>query len=689
MPRLDSPVRPDATASEQLLASIVESSDDAVIARTPEGVITSWNSGAEKLYGYSADEAIGQPSSILLPREGLEEESVALEKALRGEHSDHYESERRRKDGDPIRVSLSVSPIEDPDGAIVGVSTIEHEALGENELEASFRSTFDHAPIGMALVSIDPGRVGRFLRVNEALCELTGYTREQLSASDFQTITHPADLDRDLASMTELMGGRLGSYQLEQRLLHAGRHAAWVMVNASLIRDGRGTPRFCIRQVQDIEERKRFEGQLQQLADHDPLTGLFNRRRFVRELSSRIAYDRRYEEGAALLLLDVDDFKFVNDTLGHSVGDEVINAVASILRERVRETDVLARLGGDEFAVLLPQATENEAEILASNLVTAVREGSPVVLGEGRPPVTISVGVTAFHSPNGEHTADGLLDDADRAMYEAKEGGRDRTALSSSEHHTPTRGRVNWPDRLRRALRRDEFILHCQPVLDLGSNRVSQYELLLRLPGDEEELILPAAFLYTAERFGLILDIDRWVITQAMQLVADRHQTAPDLRLEVNLSGPSVSDPGLPGFIERQLEATGTDPGRLVFEVTETAALANVDQARKFAARLAEIGCGFAIDDFGAGFGSFYYLKYMLFDYVKIDGEFIRNLPSSSTDQLILDSIVQMSRGLGKKTIAEFVGNEETVEVLRDHGVDYAQGYHLGRPGPLAEALAA
>jgi EAL domain-containing protein (putative c-di-GMP-specific phosphodiesterase class I) len=211
--------------------------------------------------------------------------------------------------------------------------------------------------------------------------------------------------------------------------------------------------------------------------------------------------------------------------------------------------------------------------------------------------------------------------------------------------------------------------------------------LLLRMPGDSDELILPAQFLYTAERSGLILEIDRWVLSEAARMIAEQRDAGRDLRLEVNLSGRSVGDPELLDLIEFELDARAIDPASLIFEVTETAAIANMDRARDFATRLRAIGCGFALDDFGAGFGSFYYLKHIPFDYVKIDGEFIHNLPTSSTDQMILDSIVQMSKGLGKHTIAEFVGDDETVDVLKAHGVDYAQGYHLGKPRPVSVAL--
>jgi diguanylate cyclase (GGDEF)-like protein/PAS domain S-box-containing protein len=562
-----------------------------------------------------------------------------------------------------------------------------NDARSTPDVEAYLRSAFEDAPIGIALISIDPETEGRFLQVNRALCELTGYSSEKLQLTSIHALLHPDDLSTDMAAMRRLNQGELDDFQLEQRLLHAERHAVWVTVNASLVRDAAGNPLYCIRQLQDIQERKRYEGELGYLVEHDPLTGLLNRRGFVRELTQQIAYARRYGNGGAVLFLDLDDFKYVNDTLGHSVGDEMISDLARVVRKRLRETDIFARLGGDEFAALLPHTSVSEAEMVSRSLLEAVRDGCVISLGEGRR-VTVSVGITGFQEPGKDLTPDDILIDADVAMYAAKEAGKDRVAVASTATKERMRSRVTWAERVRRAVQDGLFELYCQPIVNLASDSISQWELLLRLPGEEGELILPAQFLYTAERSGLILDIDRWVLGQAMRLIAEQRDVGCEVRLEVNLSGRSVGDPELLTLIEQGLEARAIDPANLVLEVTETAAIANMDRARGFATKLRALGCGFALDDFGAGFGSFYYLKHIPFDYIKIDGEFIRNLPSSSTDQLILDSIVQMSKGLGKYTIAEFVGDSETVQVLKDHGVDYAQGYYLGKPRSVAEARA-
>ena len=386
-----------------------------------------------------------------------------------------------------------------------------------------------------------------------------------------------------------------------------------------------------------------------------------------------------------MLFLDIDEFKYVNDTLGHSVGDQAIAGVGRAIEQRIRETDILARLGGDEFGVLLPSATLAEAEALSARLLEAVRELGPVVPRSGRR-VTVSIGVTRFAEPPAEMSADDVLIESDLAMYAAKEAGKDRYVVAAAADDR-LRTRITWADRIRRALDNDAFELHCQPIVDLRTGDVAQWELLLRLPGDNGELILPAQFLHTAERSGAILGIDRWVIREAIRLLAGHRERGRELTLTVNVSCRSIADPALPKFIEAHLLQTGIDPANLVLEVTETAAIANMNHAVKFAAQLDLLGCRLSIDDFGAGFGSVYYLKYIPIDFVKIDGEFIRQLPDSPADQLILESIVQMASALGKRTIAEFTGDEVTVEILRARGVDFAQGYHFGRPVPVSLAL--
>ncbi len=543
---------------------------------------------------------------------------------------------------------------------------------------------FDQAPIAMGLVGLDGAERGRYVEVNAALCELSGYPAAELLGSEPRAHLHPADAEEDARAVERLIAGDAKSYEREQRWLAPDRRVIWVLLTASLVRDADGEPFYWLRQAQDIDQRKRFEGQLEFLARHDALTGLFNRYSFDRAISRELALARRYGGSGAVLMMDIDNLKLVNDTLGHSAGDEVIANVAHLLTERLRETDVLARVGGDEFAALLARIDREQAEEVATSLVAVVREGSFLAGVERSLPVTLSVGVASYAGEDPTNAAD-LMIDADVAMYEAKHAGRDRVALSRAGAEGRVRTRVSWSERIRAALEEELFVLHAQPILDLETDVVTQHELLLRMPGEAGELLLPGSFLYDAERFGLIGEIDLWVTTQAIELLA----SDPGLgRIEVNISGQSTVDPEFPGHVKHELDRCRVDASRLIFEIAETTAITNMQRARRFTSQLAAIGCGFALDDFGSGFGSFYYLKYLPFDFVKIDGEYIEHLSASETDLLIVRAIVEIVRGLGKRTIAEFVGDARTVELLRSEGVDYAQGNHVGQPRPFAEAFA-
>jgi diguanylate cyclase (GGDEF)-like protein len=442
----------------------------------------------------------------------------------------------------------------------------------------------------------------------------------------------------------------------------------------------------CAIIARDMTERVRYEERLRHMADHDQLTGLFNRRRFDEELKRELARAGRYADHSAVLSIDVDNFKGINDSAGHAAGDSVLCHVARMLDQRSRASDIVARLGGDEFAVLLSAVGEREARSAAEHLLAEIR--SSAASYGGRPfRVTASIGVATFESDDA--TAGEVLVNADLAMYAAKTSGRDRVVV-----YTPTEARtaramakLTWSQRIQDALNRDRFVLHLQPILELATGQIKHGELLLRMKGDRGKLIAPGAFLPAAERFGLIHAIDRWVVQHAIQLMAETNGSAP--QVGINLSGESiVGDPLLLEMIEEELGRTAVDPSKLIFEVTETAAIANMPEATEFAQGLTSLGCSLALDDFGTGFGSFYYLKHLPVSYVKLDGEFIQNLPRSEVDEHMVKAIVGVSQALGIKTVAESVADEETIGLLHKHNVDYAQGYYVGKPAPLDVAMA-
>jgi diguanylate cyclase (GGDEF)-like protein/PAS domain S-box-containing protein len=550
------------------------------------------------------------------------------------------------------------------------------------QAEERFRTAFAEAPIGMALTSIE----GRFLQVNKALSRITGYDEQQLLALAFASeLTHPDDRRADRRAAASMRGGEIRTYDTEKRYLHAAGHTVWVAIHTTLIHDERGEPTYFLSQIEDITARRRYELRLQHMADHDSLTGLLNRRAYERRLEEHLQRGERYGHEGAVLVIDLDAFKEVNDTLGHGAGDELIVRVAGALGARLRESDTLARLGGDEFAILTPTGGLIEAERLADSLLATVRRERAARGPGGRArPMTASIGVAPLASAVGLSAEEALIN-ADLAMYDAKEAGRDRSETygGSSRGQARIEARLEWVERIRAALDEDRLVLHAQPVVETATGHATQHELLVRMVGLDGDLIQPGSFLPIAERFGLIREIDHWVVTKAIRMLGEHRAAGRRPTVEINISGQSLGDPELAEHIGHELRAAGVHATQLIFEVTETTAIDNIAAARTFAEQLGELGCRFALDDFGAGFGSFYYLKHLPFDFIKIDGEFVRNCTADATDRLVIGAVVELARGMGKRTIAEFVGDEATLATLGELGVDYAQGFYLGRPAPL------
>ncbi len=427
------------------------------------------------------------------------------------------------------------------------------------------------------------------------------------------------------------------------------------------------------------------EASLRRVPDDDPLTGVLSRERMQEEIGRVVATVDRYGEPAVVGVLDLDNFRYVNDAHGHGVGDHLLAQAAKTLRRRLRETDAIGRLGSDEFAFVLPRTGLRTAQDVASDMLRALRDGATLTGGQ---PVRVSasIGLAPIHpDPGGITTAADLLAVADIAMYAAKAAGRDRVEIADPLHRSLDRARtsLSWAGRIQRALEHDDLVLHAQPILNLAEGRIDRHELLLRMVDENSELVEPGAFLSTAERFGQMTAIDRWVVHRALEMMRAAPGAGPILA--VNLSAATLTDAATVAHIAQGVADSGIDPSRLLFEITETAAIADLVRAGVMAERLRALGCRLALDDFGAGFGSLYYLKHLPFDVLKIDGEFIRDLPSSPEDQLTVRAIAQMARGLGKTTVAEYVQDEATVELLRELGVDLAQGHYIGPAAPPPE----
>jgi diguanylate cyclase (GGDEF)-like protein/PAS domain S-box-containing protein len=420
-----------AAQSRALLEHVLEATTDSIYIKDLAGRYLLVNSAAAELIGRSGAEIIGRTNAELVPEvaQGIAERDAAVLEQLA---PSTYEMSGRFG-GRHFDLSVTKSPFRDATGTAIGSLGIARDITEQYHLRERFRRAFEDAPIGMTVADLE----GRFLDVNQALCAITGYSRDELCARTFASITHPDDLAADYAVIEALVAGRLNSSTDEKRYLRPDGSMVWVARSVTLVRDANGAPLHFIDQIQDITDRRRYERELRRLADHDPLTGLLNRRRFEEELDRHVADVARYGQRGALLVLDLDRFKDVNDTLGHHAGDELILSVAALLRERLRGNDIIARLGGDEFAVLLPHAAPDDAEAVGTALVRAVRERAVAGDGDGDRgwDITTSVGIAPFHRTDASREE--MLIDADLAMYEAKEAGGDRIATASMSQTRP------------------------------------------------------------------------------------------------------------------------------------------------------------------------------------------------------------------------------------------------------------
>ncbi len=541
------------------------------------------------------------------------------------------------------------------------VASISHHAtIDRLELaERGYRELVERLPVVSYLAEYGPG--GQWDYVSPQLEQLLGYTTEEWLTDNelWWNRVHPDDRAR-VEVEEKYCVDTLEPLSIEYRMLTRDGEVIWVRDEGAYGRPRSGGRVQVEGVLLDITERRHAEEELRHRAEHDELTGLANRRRFTDELRHR-----RLVPGArgALVIIDVDDLKFVNDSLGHAAGDALLRSVAISLRDALRPGEFLARFGGDEFTVFFDCHTEDAVRGRLAALLRAVRGGQSQVTARA------SAGAVLFDADTGS-TDEDLLVAADIALHEAKGRGGDRYELFTGEESE----RLAWVGQLREAIDNDRLMLYEQPIVALRGDEAFGAEMLVRMVEADSSVLPPGAFLPTAERFGLIREIDRWVIDRAVAVAAAGRMVA------INLSARSISDPGLGGHIRYALERCGADPAKVVFEITETAAATAGEDLRAFGARIERLGCSLAIDDFGTGFGSLTYLKHLPVRFLKIDMEFVQGLCESAADRAIVQSIVTIANSLGMRTIGEGVEDQATLDQLRELGVDYAQGYHLGRP---------
>ncbi len=466
-----------------------------------------------------------------------------------------------------------------------------------------------------------------------------------------------------------------------------------VQDSAAPIRDRDGVILGAVVVFHDVTEIQGMARRMAFLASHDPLTGLLNRREFETRLNQVLESAQAGQREHALLYLDLDQFKIVNDTCGHIAGDELLKQLANHMQKEIRASDVLARLGGDEFGVVLEDCSVDKAKQIADLLRQSVKDFR--FLWESRTfEIGVSIGLVPISRDSGGITE--VLSAADSACYVAKDHGRNRIHIyqPGDRAMAQRRGEMQWVHRLRQGLENNSFDLYCQAIVPLGEETspfARFYEILVRV--QDEDLVLPAAFIPAAERYHLMPSIDRWVIRTVFSML-EEHQARSggagepgSARFAINLSGQSLGDEKFLEFVMQQFAQHRISPASICFEITETAAIANLARARDFIARFKSMGCHFALDDFGSGLSSFGYLKSLSVDYLKIAGDFIEGMVEDPVDHAMVEAINQIGHVMGLTTIAESVENAPILNSIREMGVDYAQGLGIDTPKPLHQVL--
>lgn len=540
--------------------------------------------------------------------------------------------------------------------------------------QARLESILDNAAEGVITMDAN-GMIENF---NQAAENLFGYSAHEVIGENINQLFPQETRASHGSYINRLCHGDIRSTDSEIETVGLQKDGSTFPVSIKVSEMNIGGQLLYTALVDDVSERITMISNLRHLAEHDSLTGLHNRYSFLQELERVVQRATRgLHEDVALLYIDMDNFKYVNDTMGHMAGDKLLIEVAGMLKKRSRETDLVARIGGDEFAVILYDVGREDV-LKAADAFRKKLEHYHFSFEGKLSDVGCSIGVAMVEQGVSK---DELLARADLSCNAAKRSGRNKVHVYSESDRQNLENisdDMGWVRRIKDALRSNRFMFVVQPIMLSSTHEINRCEVLLRMLDEEGRFIMPSGFIPPAERFGLMPDIDRWVVNHAIDYLAEDENA--NFNLSINLSAVSFDDEGMINFITDKIKQTGIDPTRMTFEITETVAMANLELTATFLEKLRSLGCRTALDDFGVGYSSFAYLKDLPVDYVKIDGSFVRDIDTNELNKAIVKSMNDVAQAMGKLTVAEFVETEAGMRVLELIGVDYLQGYYIGRP---------
>ena len=696
------------TQTEDALAQarvFLESAPDASLVVNASGVIETSNSESSRLFGYTPEELRGMSVETLVPQRFRDDHRAhrarfAGNPRVRSMASSS-DLHALTSTGEEIPVEIRLSPIQTGDGMLV-VAAI-RDVTARKQAEAALlqskealslqkeRIQVTLESIGDAVITTDArGRVNYCNAVAEAL---TGWSRTeahgQAVSAVFSIVNEDTGEPVDDPVARCLSEDRVVGLAGHSLLINRYGHEYAIQDSAAPIRDREGALLGVVLVFSDVSEQRRMTREISHRASHDELTGLVNRREFELRLERVLEAAHNDHSEHVLCFMDLDQFKVVNDSCGHAAGDVLLGQIADLFRQHLRETDTLARIGGDEFGLLLEHCGLDQAKRVVNILRDAVAEyrfawdDKPFRIG-------VSIGVVVVNKDS--RSTENLMHAADSACYMAKEAGRNCVRIFHEHDAELARrhGEMQWVSLIQKALEEDDFELYAQLIesVDPDSAIGLRCEVLLRLVDEAGRITLPSVFMPAAERYGLAARIDLWVIDHMFRWLAGQPEVVDRLELcSINLSGHSLSDHLFEAQVLRQLETTGVPGEKICFEITETAAIANLNNATRFIQTLKSHGCRFALDDFGSGLSSFAYLKNLPVDFLKIDGAFVKDMVEDPIDLAMVRAINEIGQLMGKQTIAEYVENAAIRDQLREVGVDFVQGFALSRPQPIAGIL--